>query len=210
MRVILLSGVVCLFGIAAPAAATPMSWGFEGTVASSQVGAFPVGTPVSLEWLADASTPNACGATNPAVGVYFGQTLTEHVDGFSYQIGGILSVGTNLSRGCSGAPDNSVELRLTNWSGPNATEGALVTMWPASAGPALLWNNVLATGNYPFMPPGSALLQGPLFALGQAGVTAVLQPVAASQPTAVAAPEPATLSLLVTGGLMMRRRIMKG
>jgi len=200
MRLALVCGLVCVFGVAVPAAATPMSWGFQGTVASSQVGAFPVGTPVSLEWIADLSTANACAATDPAVGIYPGQSLTEHVDGMSYQIGGILTVGTNLSRGCSGAPDHSVELRLANWSGPNAAEGALVSFWPAPTGPALLWSNVLATGDYPLVPPGSALLQGPIFAQGQAGVTAVLQ--------AVAAPEPATLSLVVIGGLLMRRRIM--
>lgn len=200
MRLALIAGVVGVLGFAVPAAATPLVWDFQGAVVSSQIAAIPVGTAVSLDWAADPSTANACAATDPAVGIYSGQALTEHIGGMTYQISGILTVGTNLSRGCSGAADQTAELRLVGWSGPNAAEGALVTNWPPPSGPALLWSNPLATGSYPFTPPASAILQGPLFAEGQAGVTSVVQP--------VAVPEPATLSLLLSGGLLLRRRIM--
>ena len=205
MRSALLGGLF-LVGIAAPAAATPMTWAFNGAVVASQINAIPVGTAVSLDWPADPGAPNACAATDPAVGIYLGQTLTEHIGALTYQLGGVLTVGTNLSRGCNGAADASAELRLLTSSGPDAAEGALVTNWNGQSGPALLWTNPLPTGAYPVVPPASALLQGPRFALGTVGVTSVVQ----AAPVVQAVPEPTTLSLLVVGGLLMRRRIMNG
>jgi hypothetical protein len=197
MRSALVGGLFFVLAAAAPAAATPITWGFQGGVVASQISAFPVGTAVDLDWVADPATPNACASTDPGVGIYFGQILTEQIGGTTYQLGGVLTVGTNLLRGCTGVADHSVELRLLNWSGPDAVEGPLVTNWAGQTGPALLWTNVLAGGAYPLLPPISAVLQGPMFALGRLGVTSVVQ----------AVPEPATMSLLITGGLLMRRRI---
>lgn len=199
----LVGGVCLVLGLAAPAAAAPITWGFEGSVVASQVGAFPIGTPVTLDWAADPSAPNACASADPAVGIYFGQSLTETLDGMSYTIGGILTVGTTLARGCSGPADIGVELNLVTWTGPNMTEGPLVTSWICCGIPAMAWNNVLPAGAYPSLPPVSATLQGPYFAGGQAAVTVAVRSVQA-------VPEPATLSLLLLGGLVMRRRIMNG
>jgi hypothetical protein len=194
----LVGGVFLLLGLAAPAAATPITWGFQGSVVASQIAAFPVGTAVTLDWVADAAAPNACASLDPAVGIYFGQSLTETIGGMSYTIGGILTVGTTLSRGCFGAPDTSVRLNLINWSGPNVVEGPIVPFWPCCNVPSMLWLNGAPTHQYPFRPPDSALLSGPYFAGGRAAVTVAVQ----------AVPEPATLSLLLLGGLVMRRHIM--
>ena len=194
----LVGGVFLLLGLAAPAAATPITWGFQGAVVASQIAAFPVGTPVTLDWAADPATPNACASTDPAVGIYFGQSLTETIGGMSYTIGGILTVGTTLSRGCFGAADSSVRLNLVTWSGPNVVEGPVVPFWPCCNVPSMLWFNAAPTDQYPVRPPQSALLSGPYFAGGRAAVTVAVQ----------AVPEPATLSLLLLGGLVIRRHIM--
>ena len=196
----LVGGVFLVLGLAAPAAATPIPWGFQGSVVASQIAAFPVGTPVTLDWAADSATPNECANSDPAVGIYFGQSLTETIGGMSYTVGGILTVGTTLTRGCFGPADTSVRLNLVAWSGPNVVEGPLVPSWPCCNVPSMLWLNGAPTHQYPLRPPESALLSGPYFAGGRAAVTVAVQ----------AVPEPATLSLLLLGGLVIRRRIMNG
>jgi hypothetical protein len=201
MRLALVTGLVSVLGIAAPAAATPVTWAFDGSVVASQVGAFPVGSDVALNWVADASAPNACASADPSVGIYFGQSLTETLGGMTYSISGILTVGTTLARGCSGAADTGVQLNLTGWSGPNALEGPLVTSWMCCSVPAMIWDNALATGAYPVLPPVSAVFQGPYFAGGRAAVSASVRALQA-------VPEPATLALVLAGAMLLRRRIM--
>jgi MYXO-CTERM domain-containing protein len=189
-----------LLGLARPASATPITWEFQGAVNSSQLSQFPVGTSVTLDWTADPATANACGGSDPAVGVYFGQSLVERIGGMTFQIDGILTVGTNVSRGCSGAPDNSVQLSLVNWSGPDLREGPLGRAWPCCFSPAMFWTNAGPTGAYPLLPPSFALLQGPTVNGGRASVTSSVQVV----------PEPASLTLLVLGGAVAWRRRRDG
>jgi hypothetical protein len=197
----LAGGAFLVLALATAAEATPLTWGFQGSVIASQVAAFPLGTPVDIAWTADPAAPNACASSDPQVGMYFGQTLTETIGGTAYSIGGILTVGTTLARGCSGPADTSVQLNLVAWSGPGAFEGALVTSWVCCSAPAMVWNNGLPTSAFPTLPPSSALLQGPSFAGGRAAVASSVRAIQA-------VPEPTTLTLIGLGGLMLRRRIM--
>ena len=194
----LLFGLAC--GLAGPASATPIAWGLQGAVSSSQLSQFPVGTPVAIDWLADPATPNACAGSDPSVGVYFGQTLTETIGGMTFQIGGILTVGTNVARGCTGAPDNTAQLSLVTWSGPNLLEGPLDRNWPCCFAPALLWSTPSATGAYPMLPPSFAILEGPLAGGGRYAVTSSVQ----------AVPEPASITLLMLGAAVTWRRSRRG
>jgi hypothetical protein len=200
-RVALVGGVFLALTLATTAEATPLSWNFQGSVVDSGVGAFPVGTSVAVTWNADPATANACAATDPAVGIFFGQSLTETVGNMTYSITGILTVGTTLARGCFGAADNSVRLNLISWSGPGAIEGPVVPMWLCCNVPAMTWPNTVATNAYPLLSPSTATLQGPYFGNAGTGVVAALDAVQA-------VPEPATIALVVVGGMLLRRRIL--
>jgi hypothetical protein len=197
----LAGGAFFVLALTTAAEATPLTWDFQGSVTFSQVAAFPLGTPVDVVWTADPAAPNACAGTDPQVGIYFGQSLTETIGGAAYSIGGILTVGTTLARGCSGSADTGVQLNLVSWNGPGAIEGPLVPSWACCTGPAMLWNNGAPTGAFPLLPPPSALIQGPYFAGGQAAVASTVRALEV-------VPEPATLILVGLGGVMLRRRIM--
>jgi len=192
-RLLLAAGIFAVF--ATPAAATPLNWDFRGLVTSA-VGQsdFPVGTPVTFNWYADPAAPNQCAASDPAVGIYFNQHVTERIGAAFYDITGILTVGTNVSRGCMGPPDSNAELRLVSWAGPNLSDGTpLVPFFPCCQSPALLWT--LAGGAYPLAPPRTLFFQGPIFING-AGVSGIVE----------AVPEPATWSLVALGAVRLRKR----
>ena len=200
MRFALVGGFVCALGFAAPAAATPVTWTFDGSVVASQVAALPPGAPVTVNWTADAAAPNACAATDPAVGIFFGQSVTGTLNGQTFAIDAILTVGTTVSRGCFGPPDTSAALNLVSWSGPNAAEGPLVPFYPCCIAPRMFWSNPVPIGTYPSSPPISAVFQGPFFLSGL-GVVSTVQAVEV-------VPEPTTLSLLLVACLVGRRCIM--
>ena len=192
-RLLLAAGIFAVF--ATPVAATPLNWEYRGIVTFA-VGQsdFPVGTPVTFNWFADPAAPNACAATDPAVGIYFNQHVTQLIGAATYDITGILTVGTNVARGCFGPADSSAELRLVSWSGPNLSDGTLlIPFFPCCTGPALGWT--LPGGAYPLLAPRGFFFQGPFF-LGGGQVAGIAEVV----------PEPVTLSLVTLGALLVRKR----
>jgi len=174
--------LVAFLGITVPAWATSI-WEFQGFVTYNQGSPYPVGTPVTIEWMIQ-STVNDCAAIDPDVGIYQGQHLTEHIGGDVYDASGPLLVGTSLNLGCQtfGGP-----------GGPFPRD--LVQITPILS---VDWGSLdsgAPLGSFPPTQPHGGVFTGPTFfaAFGAHFPQGVV----------VATPEPSSVRLLVVGALML-------
>jgi hypothetical protein len=179
--------------VAARAMASPMTWNFAGSTSGVGIPEIPIGSPVTVSWTFDSSTPNACPAGDPD-GAYFGQSTTVTINStigplVYHAAGGLLLVDTNLALGCTTQifSPGTVEARIFNWSGPDLGNLDLFVGTPPFPG-GLFWDQLFSNGAFPAVQPHSVLLQGPFFfgpstsgnVIGvQAGLQAVPEPVTA-------------------------------
>ena len=190
---------VILIGVfSIEAGASPITWGFQGAVNSSNVADIPVGTPVNLTWSFNSAQPDACaGIGTPGQGIYFGQTVTLDIGGLTYVTTGIFTNHTNVLHGCGGSLLSGTELRLTHWSGPNLPGLTLIPSFGCCASPAISGIPASADGSLPSTPPSSLFVQGPLFIGGGTfGIASTVQ----------TAPEPSTIVLVGTALVTMLRK----
>jgi hypothetical protein len=194
--------------VAAPVAASPVTWSFAGQAFDTGIPEIPGGTPVTADWTFDPSAPNGCPAGDPT-GFYPGQSATVTINStigplVYHAAGGVLLVDTNLVVGCgpqSFSP-GTVEARIFSWSGPDLNDMHLfLGSLPFPGG--LFWDQAFSNGAAPAVQPHTVLLQGPFF-FGASVSPSILTVEAGLQ----AVPEPATVGLVACGlsVLAIRRR----
>jgi hypothetical protein len=186
---------------ARPALASLITWEFRGFTSASGIviPEVPVGSPVILDWTFDPNEPNEC-APGSGVGQFNHQSATLQLGSYFYTATGFLDAWGHGISGCAASFPGQMELRFTNWRGPNFEDDGLVLLFsdfPFSAG--LYWSNPEGPV-IPTTPPSTALWEGPLF-LVPPGRDAVFRA------EVISTPEPTTIAL-VAGGLLIgcRRR----
>jgi hypothetical protein len=205
---------VCLVALAlgtvlpTVASASPVTLAYEGTISFSNVSLLPVGTPVSFAWTIDPQSPDGCTA-NSGQGAFTGSSTSLTVAGLTYITpSDQLLINANIAAGCPSVSTGSAELRALNWSGPDLPGFTLTRSPPFGGLPTQLFQvpslsklsddlpALLASDNV-----RTLAVEGPFFNSGrnQIGATVTLVPV----------PEPSTLLLVLSGGLVAVRRVRR-